>query len=193
MGTVAVVGRSSLPEGSGTQRTVNAPDIPHGVTFEERQRMRQPWLLSLVAVIVVGSWAVLVDSLLDDDSGSPLWGAALVVLLFGMWLPWVMWSLELRTVVDPAGLDVRFHIGIGGHHFPMSDMASVRAVTYRPIRDFGGWGVRWGWHRSRAYNVSGDRGVEVIDTDGRRWVIGSQRADELEAALAALGVPVAPH
>jgi hypothetical protein len=36
-----------------------------------------------------------------------------------------------------------------------------------------------------AYNVSGNRGVEVELTDGRTVMVGSQRADELAGALRA--------
>ena len=36
-----------------------------------------------------------------------------------------------------------------------------------------------------AYNVSGDRGVELTLKDGRRVMLGSQRADELAAVIEA--------
>ncbi|MBW8868301.1 MAG: hypothetical protein JF610_13410, partial [Acidobacteria bacterium] len=45
------------------------------------------------------------------------------------------------------------------------------------------WGLRFG-RRGRAYSISGNRGVELTLADGRRVMIGSQRADELAAALA---------
>jgi hypothetical protein len=35
-----------------------------------------------------------------------------------------------------------------------------------------------------AYNVRGDRGVQLVLRDGRRVLIGSQRADELAKAIA---------
>ena len=46
------------------------------------------------------------------------------------------------------------------------------------------WGIR-GLGRNRAYNVSGDRGVELLLADGRKVLIGSLRPDELEQAIVA--------
>jgi hypothetical protein len=43
--------------------------------------------------------------------------------------------------------------------------------------------VRFG-PRGRAYNVSGNRGVEITLANGKRVLIGSQRSDELAAAIA---------
>lgn len=155
--------------------------------FEERQHFRQPWLVGVlvlvVGAIVWGWWAGR-----GDDSED---GTVALVLALGSTAATAVWFgiMHLRTVVDDDGLDVRFVRGAGAHHFAPSEMASVASVTYHPLREFGGWGTRWGRGGDRAYNVSGNRGVEVIDRSGRRWVIGSRRPDELAAAIAALGVP----
>ena len=160
--------------------------------FEEHQRFRQPALIVLVVLLAclgVGT-AVLVAR--DEDSSALPWRALLVGLLAGLGVPaWVL-SLEMATTVDADGMEVRFVLGFASMRFAVADMASVRAVTYHPMREFGGWGVRWGRGGSRAYNVSGNRGVEIIHASGRRWIIGSQRAEELAAALVAVGVPEAP-
>ena len=52
-----------------------------------------------------------------------------------------------------------------------------------PIREYGGWGIR-GFRSKRAYNVTGDRGVELTLVDGRKVGIGSRRAGELADAIA---------
>ncbi|MGI9579014.1 MAG: hypothetical protein ACR2OH_12495 [Microthrixaceae bacterium] len=167
----------------------DVPVIPSPVEFEERQRFRQPALVVLVILLAclgVGT-AVLVAR--DDDSSGAPWQALLVGVLVGLGVPaWVL-SLEMATTVDADGLEVRFGLGFASKRFDVADMASARAVTYHPVKEFGGWGVRWGRGGSRAYNVSGNRGVEVVSTSGRRWIIGSQRCDELAAALVEIGVP----
>lgn len=156
--------------------------------LEEVQRARQPWIVAVVALIALAAWVSLLVSLFRSE-GVPVWAMALVAAVFGVGLPWFLLSLELRTTVDGSGLHVRFRPPIGGHDFAPGDIASVEAVTYQPVKQFGGWGVRFGRHGSRALNVSGNRGVEIVERGGRRWVIGSQRPEELAAAVAALGVP----
>ena len=170
----------------------DVPDVPPPVEFEEHQRFRQPALIVAVVMLAcVGIGSAVMVAREDESAGAP-WRATLVGVLVGLGVPaWIL-SLEMATTVDSSGLEVRFGLGFAAKRFDVSEMASVRAVTYRPVRDFGGWGVRWGRGGSRAYNVSGNRGVEFTHADGRRWVIGSQRADELAAALVAVGVPAGP-
>ena len=62
------------------------------------------------------------------------------------------------------------------------EIIHVESCTYQPIREFAGWGIR-GWGDRIAYNVSGNTGVELTLVDGRRVLIGSQRADELAVAI----------
>jgi len=66
----------------------------------------------------------------------------------------------------------------------LADIAAARADTYAPLAEYGGWGIR-GWGRNVALNARGDRGVRLMLTDGRRVLVGSQRAEELAAALGA--------
>jgi hypothetical protein len=67
----------------------------------------------------------------------------------------------------------------------LSDIERVEARKYNPLKEYGGWGIK-GWSKTKmAYNVSGNRGAELTLTDGRRVMLGSQRAEELAAAIEA--------
>ncbi len=54
---------------------------------------------------------------------------------------------------------------------------------YSPITEYGGWGIRWSPHRGWAYNVGGSKGVQLGRANGKRILIGSQRADELAQVM----------
>jgi hypothetical protein len=54
--------------------------------------------------------------------------------------------------------------------------------VYRPIREYGGWGIRIGMAK-KAYNVSGNRGVELEFEGGRKLLIGSSKPDQLASAI----------
>ena len=91
-----------------------------------------------------------------------------------------------KTTVTETNLTVTF-----GALFPLyrrqialQTIASAEAVTYSPLADYGGWGIR-GWGRNMALNARGNRGVRLALHDGRHVLIGSQRPDELAALLAA--------
>lgn len=67
------------------------------------------------------------------------------------------------------------------------DIASLTSVRYRPIRDFGGWGVRFSGNR-RAWTARGDRAVELTLSDDRRLLVGSDHPHRLEERIrAAMG------
>jgi len=70
---------------------------------------------------------------------------------------------------------------------PLSEIRSAEAVVYRPIREYGGWGIR-GLGRRRALNTRGNKGVLLTRTDGSTLMIGSQKPRELLSALAHAGV-----
>jgi len=66
-------------------------------------------------------------------------------------------------------------------HF--AEVRAFRARRYRPIREFGGWGIRTGLGKKSAYNAKGNLGVELYLRDLKSIMIGSQRPEELAAAL----------
>ncbi len=65
---------------------------------------------------------------------------------------------------------------------PFSEIAKCDARQYSPIKEYGGWGIRYGT-KGMAYNVSGDRGVQLELTNGKRLLIGSQRSEELAKTI----------
>ncbi|NEU56403.1 hypothetical protein [Halorussus sp. MSC15.2] len=64
---------------------------------------------------------------------------------------------------------------------PFSDLADVQETGYGPLR-YGGWGIRWS-PSGVAYTASGRSGVRFERTDGKSTFVGSDRPDELVAAV----------
>src|SRR5439155_20947166 len=103
---------------------------------------------------------------------------AATVALFVVWFI----ELELVTEVRDDVLEIRFRGLFVRRAIPLAEIRHFEARTYRPIREYGGWGVRRG-AAGMAYNVSGKRGVELWLADGKSPLIGSQRPEELALAL----------
>lgn len=147
--------------------------------FREEQRFRQPWLWSLIALATA----------LEVTLAVVLPGAGtvggLVVLATALLLPVLLALLTLRTEVRPDGLHLRFWPLVRHRHLRPDEIVEATARTYRPIVEYGGWGLRFG-RRGSAYNTSGNRGVQLLLASGRRLLIGSQRADELATAIDAM-------
>ena len=79
---------------------------------------------------------------------------------------WFGWVPTYRRVVS-----------IGRHP------ALSTSSSYRPIADYGGWGIRAGRDGERVLNARGNRGVRLELADGTRLLIGSQRPEELAETI----------
>jgi len=107
-------------------------------------------------------------------------------ILLGVLFLWLYISGKLVTEVRPDGVYVLFHpLHRSPRHFPVPTIEKSETMTYRPIRDFGGWGIRHG-RKGRAYNVYGNRGAYLTLIDGKRVLIGSQKADILADSIQSL-------
>jgi hypothetical protein len=120
----------------------------------------------------------------DESQGLPAW----TYLLMGVVLLILLSTLTLRQMTSVAedGVTVRFGF-VYKTRVAFSEIARAEAVSYHPIREYGGWGIR-GFGRRRAVNMQGDLGVLLTRVDGSTLMIGSQKPRELLAALARGGV-----
>ena len=146
--------------------------------FREVQPLRQQRFV--VAILIVVAAVVLVS--LRVSGGATLWAAVIalgtLVLVTALFL-----AASLETTVDRETISIAFHFLWPHRRILIFDVRNAEATKYRPLLDYGGYGVRLGF-RGWAFNVSGDEGVLVETKDGSRVMIGSQRPKELEAAIA---------
>lgn len=155
--------------------------------FEERQRFRQWWAWIAILAPAVVAWLLFFLQIVGGepigDNPAPDSFVWLMVAVMGIGFPAWFAVLSLETGVDEEGVHVRFRNGIGRRDIDFADIVEVEAREYRPILEFGGWGLRWSRHRRRAFTASGTAGVEIRLRDGRSVLVGSQRADELAGVI----------
>ncbi len=103
-------------------------------------------------------------------------------------LPLVLNLLCLRTEVQRDRLYMRLGwlFPMMWRRIPLAAIVSVEVIRYRPLRDAGGWGYRWGRYQGRRcwyYSMRGNRGVLVVTGDNKQHVVGSQNPEALAQAL----------
>ncbi|HEY1253127.1 MAG TPA: hypothetical protein VGH97_18240 [Thermoanaerobaculia bacterium] len=120
----------------------------------------------------------------EESQGLPGW----TYLLMGVVLVILLSTLTLRQVTSVAedGVTVRFGF-LYRTRIAFAEIARAEAVSYQPIREYGGWGIR-GLGRRRALNMRGNLGVLLTRRDGSTLLVGSQKPRELLAAIARGGV-----
>jgi hypothetical protein len=145
------------------------------VYFHETQRFRQPWLWALLVFIaLVLFWAALTEA--ESLFQRVLFGAlGLAFLLFFA-------VLGLRTEVREDGIHLRFFpLHLSERYIPAAELTGFDAREYRPLAEYGGWGIRRG-RNGWAYNVRGTDGVE-LRYRGKTLLVGTQRPREFIDAL----------
>jgi hypothetical protein len=156
-------------------------------TFREEQRMNSVWWVMLIvyAVTALIWWSFISQIILGEPWGSnpaPDWMMWLLWLGIGIGLPIFFNMMRLIVEVGPAGVRIRY-APILTRLIPFTEISLVEARKYKPIREYGGWGIR-GWSsKDVAYNVKGDQGVELTLFDGRKIMIGSQKSESLAKAI----------
>ncbi len=167
---------------------------PHDpeVYFSEEQSFRQPWLwtlllASLLLVLGLFAYGMVEQLLLGRPWGSrpmPDWALLLVgtsAILLSSGITYLFLRLRLITQVRDEGLLVHFY-PLRRRLIPWSKVTGCEARSYRPLREYGGWGIRFS-RAGIAYNVSGNQGVQLQLRDDRPLLVGSQQAERLAAAI----------
>ena len=159
---------------------------PSEVSYSEKQRFRQRWLWMLLLIFPVGSlWALCQEIIL----GSVFGGSAesipvlFVLVVISAMFTLFMYTTGLDTEVVEEGLRIRFWpFHLSWMLFPFSSIQKAEAVTYRPLAEYGGWGIRYG-RKGKAYNVSGNKGVLLTFKDQKNVLIGSKNHETLFLAI----------
>lgn len=162
------------------------------MTFTEVQRFNQRWLwimliLTLLVLIGVFGYGLVQQLLLGvpwgerpmSDTGLILVGSATILFSGGM--IHLFRTLRLITEVRPEGLYIRYY-PLYRKTIPYHTITSCEARTYKPLSEYGGWGIKYG-RSGWAYNVVGNQGVQLVLDNGKRILVGSQRAKELERTI----------
>src|SRR5262249_9430322 len=144
------------------------------ILFEEDQSFRQTWVWALLGVtlllLVVPLGFVLGGAPTKDGSDTlsgviGLVGGIAVVIGVAV----LMYYMKLTVRLDAEALHVRF-FPLVKRDIPLEEIARWEARTYRPLLEYGGWGIRYSW-KGVAYNVSGNRGVQLELATGKRLMI----------------------
>jgi len=162
--------------------------------FSEIQKFSQPWLwvlMAAMAAMYVGMHAfiILKTPNLVFQGGfmfSMLLGAVITGGVIALLL-----TCRLTVVITSRGLAYEFFPFHWKPHFiDWSQVRSGYVRKYRPVAEYGGWGIRYGWGgRGKAYNVSGNTGLQLELTDGSKVLFGTQRPGDVERVLQEIGVP----
>jgi hypothetical protein len=155
----------------------------------ERTRYREwsPWptftTVILWIIVPIAVYAVVTDTT-EIPSDLLRWTVAFAVIA----LTWAIWAFLGGLTVLVQETRIVIHLGrtaLVRKVVAFDDIAAMRVITYRPLIEFGGWGVR-GTGNRRAWTARGNRAVEITTNDGNELLVGSDHPARLEERVRTL-------
>ena len=160
--------------------------------FSERQRFRQIWLWLLIAgVNGIFIYGMISQVYLGHTFGNrPMSNTGLVIATLTMLLiPTLFLLLRLDTAIKQDGIYYRFlPFQFAYKRISWDRISKCFVREYNPIIEYGGWGLRIGlFGKGQAFNVSGNKGLQLIYDNGKRFLLGTQKPEEIKNVLQQLG------
>jgi len=156
-------------------------------SLKEIQRFRQIWAWSLIiGMIAVLGWGVIQQIILGKPWGrNPASDAGLIVIsLVPVGISILFLITRLETEINERGIYYRFiPFHFKRHKIEWATVGKAFVREYHPIREFGGWGIRFSFRGCKAYNVSGDYGLQLEFKNGKQLLIGTQKPKDIELLL----------
>jgi hypothetical protein len=160
------------------------------MTYREVQKIRKPWIwigITVPGMIITGLFGFGMNRQIIQGQpfgNHPMSDPGLIMAFFMILFLFVFLALlvgfaNLTTVADETGVSYRFFpFQMKFHKIPWDTVGSCGVITYNPVRDYGGWGVRSG-KNGKAYNISGNTGLQLQLKTGEIILIGTQKKPEL--------------
>ena len=158
------------------------------ILFSETQKFKQWWLwvllLTINAIFIFG-W--IQQIVFDKQFGDKPMGDVELVFATCMVLCISIFTLsvKLETRVKIDGIYVRFFpFFLTYRKYPWEDLEKATVRTYSPLAEYGGWGYRISFSgKGRAFNISGNKGLQLEFKNGKKLLIGTNKPDELAEVL----------
>jgi len=174
---------------AASPRQIERSDVP---TLDLSQTQRAVWLGNIGPSRWVGALSVAMGALSIIGGGVVVWAAA-PILEFVVYLAFTLGVAALvastvfwRARIDESGMLVVSALGLPRYFYPLRDIDAASTSTIDPVRDFGGWGLRWGG--SGRFGIVTRRGIalEVGRTNGKVFVVTVDGAEQGASVLNAL-------
>jgi hypothetical protein len=164
------------------------------VLFKEEQSFHQWWLWLIIILSTLISTVPFMIGIYTQEVLEKSWGnhpgsTGLLVfvlvldLVIMLGIIWLFLKMSLQVEIREGGLHYKFPpLLVKWKAIVKEEIESFTVRTYRPVSEFGGWGIK-GSRRKKAYNVSGNIGLELVLKNGRKVLFGTQKSQAIKYAM----------
>jgi hypothetical protein len=137
--------------------------------------------LAIGTLVLVTALGVVALALSAPLFATLLYGGILILVAL-----LVVSTLFWRVRVTQEGLEVRSAVGIPRFVVQIADVDTASLIEVEPVRDFGGWGLRWGGLRRFGVITRRGEALEVRRRSGKVFVVTVDDARNAAALLNSL-------
>lgn len=158
------------------------------ITFKEKQKFTQWWfwvlIIGITGLFLYGLYQQIILKIPFGDK--PISDLGLIMISIIPILIIILFLVStLETEINELGVSYRFfpfHFNKKTIAWESIEKAYIR--KYNPITEYGGWGFRLGlFGKGRAFNMSGNIGLQLELKNGNRLLIGTLKSEEIEQLL----------
>jgi hypothetical protein len=142
--------------------------------FTEIQHFRQKWLWAILfTVTAVSTYFSVINQGLRSG---------LIVILLMTPILISLYKAKLVTKIRDNKLSYQFYPFHLSEREINLDERKIEVTDYSPLKEFGGWGLRWRPGKI-AFSVSGSKAIRINSDEGREIVLGTQKPEEVKEAV----------
>ena len=142
--------------------------------FYEIQQFRQKWIWTILLIVLFVLFLPIISGMVSILLG-------VILILTGFCFIWLFYGMKLITEIKGDSIHIKFS-PFTTQIIPFSEIIKYEIRQYRPIIEYGGWGIRFN-KSGKAYTVSGNIGIQIQMSTGKGILIGTQQPNEFLQAM----------
>jgi Ca2+/Na+ antiporter len=142
--------------------------------FYKIQQFRQKWIWTILLIVLFVLFLPIISGVVSILLG-------VILILTGFCFIWLFYSMKLITEIKGDSIHIKFS-PFTTQIIPFSEIIKYEIRQYRPIIEYGGWGIRFN-RSGKAYTVSGNIGIQIQLSAGKGILIGTQQPNEFLQAM----------
>jgi hypothetical protein len=154
------------------------------IEFKEEQRFRQNWLWIILLGAAIMPIVRIYIQLIEGEGLRNNYSTDMGLIIFAIsifMLIVLFWIVRLKTEIDQNEIRMSY--------FPfMKKRVSWKEVKNAKVLNYGfvgGWGIRVWTKYGTVYNTMGNKGLAIQLTNGKKFLIGTQKESELRKVVEA--------
>ncbi|WP_425392635.1 hypothetical protein [Ekhidna sp.] len=154
------------------------------IQFKEEQSFIGTWMFYLVIGITTLSFiGASITIWLNETKEEGIIGLIIAGVVCGGVVVLFIYS-KLYVTIDDRAIYYRYPPFVNSEHkLTQTDIKEVYVREYNPIWEYGGWGYRIRPGKGRALNVSGNQGLQLELSNGKKILLGTQKPEAMKQAV----------